>query len=157
MPSTREQVSEKKSKRVRTLKGLILSGGKGSRLRPFTYTSAKQLVPIANKPVLFYGLGDMREAGIEEVGIIVGETRKDIERAVEDGSQWGLKVTYIDQPEPLGIAHAVAIAEPFIGSDPFVVYLGDNILRDGIVELVGEFLRRRPNGQIMLARVDNLQ
>lgn len=139
------------------MKGLILSGGRGTRLRPLTHTNAKQLVPIANKPVLFYGLEAMREAGIEEVGIIVGETRKDIERAVEDGSQWGLKVTYIDQPEPLGIAHAVAIAEPFIGSDPFVVYLGDNIIRDGIVELVDEFLRRRPNGQIMLARVDNPQ
>ncbi len=89
------------------MKGLILSGGRGTRLRPLTHTNAKQLVPIANKPVLFYGLEAMQEAGIEEVGIIVGETRKDIERAVEDGSQWGLKVTYIDHPEPLGIAHAV--------------------------------------------------
>ncbi len=137
------------------MKGLILSGGKGTRLRPLTHTNAKQLVPIANKPVLFYGLEAMREAGITEVGIIVGDTRKDIEQAVSDGSRWGIKVTYIDQPEPLGIAHAVAIAEPFIGTDPFVVYLGDNLLRDGIGELVQEFLRRRPNGQIMLARVDN--
>lgn len=137
------------------MKGLILSGGKGTRLRPLTHTNAKQLVPVANKPVLFYGLEAMREAGITEVGIIVGDTRKDIEQAVSDGSRWGIKVTYIDQPEPLGIAHAVAIAEPFIGTDPFVVYLGDNLLRDGIGDLVQEFLRRRPNGQIMLARVDN--
>ncbi|MEE9196869.1 MAG: glucose-1-phosphate thymidylyltransferase, partial [bacterium] len=137
------------------MKGLILSGGKGTRLRPLTHTNAKQLVPVANKPVLFYGLEAMGEAGITEVGIIVGDTRKDIEQAVSDGSRWGIKVTYIDQPEPLGIAHAVAIAEPFIGTDPFVVYLGDNLLRDGIGELVQEFLRRRPNGQIMLARVDN--
>lgn len=139
------------------MKGLILSGGKGTRLRPLTHTNAKQLVPIANKPVLFYGLEAMQEADIRDVGIIVGETRPDIEWAVQDGSQWGLKVTYIDQPEPLGIAHAVAIAEPFIGSDPFVVYLGDNLLRDGIADLVEEFLRRRPNSQIMLVRVDNPQ
>lgn len=137
------------------MKGLILSGGKGTRLRPLTYTNAKQLVPVANKPVLFYGLEAMREAGITDVGIIVGDTRKDIEQAVGDGSRWGMEVTYIDQPEPLGIAHAVAISEPFIGTDPFVVYLGDNLLRDGIKELVEEFLRRGPNGQIMLARVDN--
>jgi glucose-1-phosphate thymidylyltransferase len=137
------------------VKGLILSGGKGTRLRPLTHTNAKQLVPIANKPVLFYGLEAIREAGITDVGIIVGETRPDIESAVQDGSQWGLRVTYIDQPEPLGIAHAVAIAEPFIGKDHFVVYLGDNLLRDGIAELVGEFRQRSPNSQIMLARVDD--
>lgn len=137
------------------MKGLILSGGKGTRLRPLTHTNAKQLVPIANKPVLFYGLESMRDAGITEVGIIVGETRPDIERAVQDGKQWGLKVTYIDQPDPLGIAHAVAIAEPFIGQESFVVYLGDNLLRDGIAELVDEFRQRRPNSQIMLARVED--
>jgi glucose-1-phosphate thymidylyltransferase len=137
------------------LKGLILSGGKGTRLRPLTHTNAKQLVPVANKPVLFYGLEAMKQADITEVGIIVGDTRKEIEQAVSDGGRWGLNVTYIDQPEPLGIAHAVAIAEPFIGSDPFVVYLGDNLLRDGIGDLVREFLARQPNGQIMLARVDN--
>jgi glucose-1-phosphate thymidylyltransferase len=139
------------------LKGLVLSGGRGTRLRPLTYTNAKQLVPVANKPVLFYGLEAMREAGIEEVGIVVGDTKAEIEQAVGDGGQWGLRVTYIHQPEPLGIAHAVAISEPFIGKDPFVVYLGDNLLRDGIAELVDEFRRRKPNSQIMLARVPNPQ
>jgi glucose-1-phosphate thymidylyltransferase len=137
------------------VKGLILSGGKGTRLRPLTHTNAKQLVPIANKPVLFYGIEAIREAGITDIGIIVGETRPDIEQAVQDGSQWGVKVTYIDQPEPLGIAHAVAIAEPFIGKEPFVVYLGDNLLRDGIADLAEEFRQRSPNSQIMLARVED--
>lgn len=139
------------------MKALILAGGKGTRLRPITYSMAKQLVPVANKPVLFYGLEAVRDAGIREVGIVVGETRHEIEAVVGDGSAWGLKATYIDQPEPLGLAHAVLIAEPYLGKTPFVMYLGDNILKSGISSLVEEFQREKPNALILLAQVPNPQ
>src|SRR5512139_1137821 len=107
------------------MRGLILSGGKGTRLRPLTFTQAKQLVPVANKPVLFYGIEALVAAGIRDLGIIVGDTRNEIQDAVGDGSRWGpeVRVTYIDQPEPLGLAHAVLIAEPFLRGEPFVMYL----------------------------------
>lgn len=121
------------------MKGLILSGGAGTRLRPITHTSAKQLVPVANKPILFYGLEDMAAAGITEVGIIVGGTRDEIMAAVGDGSDFGVKVTYIGQDEPLGLAHCVLIARDFLGDDDFVMYLGDNLLRQGIAEFVDAF------------------
>ncbi len=133
----------------------MLSGGKGTRLRPITHTSAKQLVPIANKPILFYGLEAIRAAGIVDVGIIVGETAAEIEEAVGDGTAFGLKVTYIPQDAPRGLAHAVMIAEEFMGKEPFVMYLGDNLIRGGITDFVDEFQRNRPNAQILLARVDN--
>jgi glucose-1-phosphate thymidylyltransferase len=137
-----------------TLKGLILSGGKGTRLRPLTHTSAKQLVPVANKPVLFYGLEAMAEAGIEEVGIIVApETGGEIRAAAGDGSAFGLRIEYIEQDAPRGLAHAVLTAEPFLGSSSFVMYLGDNLLRDGIVELVKDFRRERPDALILLTPV----
>ncbi len=135
------------------MKGLILSGGRGTRLRPLTYTSAKQLVPVANKPVLFYGIEAIAEAGIRDVGIVVGETKAEIIAAVGDGSRWGISVTYIEQPAPLGLAHAVVIAERFVGGEPFVMYLGDNLLNKSIKPLVERFLCDRPAAQILLAHV----
>ncbi len=137
------------------MKGLILSGGKGTRLRPITYTSAKQLVPVANKPVLFYGIESIRDAGITDIGIVVGDTKEEIKAAVGNGSDFGVKVTYIEQSEPLGLAHAVLVAEEYLKDDPFVMYLGDNLVLGGIKELVGEFMRDKPNAQILLAKVLN--
>ncbi|MDI6756980.1 MAG: glucose-1-phosphate thymidylyltransferase [Endomicrobiia bacterium] len=137
------------------MKALILSGGKGTRLRPITHTSAKQLVPVANKPILFYGIEAIVECGIKDIGIVVGETRAEIESAVGDGSKWGVRVTYIPQSAPLGLAHAVKISEEFIAGEPFVMYLGDNLIKDGIKPLVSEFASSRPDAQILLARVSN--
>ena len=139
------------------MKGLILSGGRGTRLRPLTYTSAKQLVPVANKPVLFYGIEAMAAAGIRDIGIVVGDTQAEIRAAVGDGSAWGVRVQYIEQDAPRGLAHAVLISEPFIGQDPFVMYLGDNLLNRGITGFVEEFARERPAAQILLARVPDPQ
>jgi glucose-1-phosphate thymidylyltransferase len=139
------------------MKGLILSGGKGTRLRPLTFTQAKQLVPVANKPVLFYGIEALRDAGIKEIGIIVGETKDEIKAAVGDGSLWGVRVAYIEQEVPLGLAHAVKIAQNFLRDDPFVMYLGDNILKSGITSLVREFEDRKPNSLILLTPVPNPQ
>src|ERR1700738_3357003 len=98
---------------MRAMKGLVLSGGKGTRLRPITHTSAKQLVPVANKPILFYGIEAMVHAGIVEIGVIVGDTRVEVMAALGDGSTWGAKVTFIPQDAPLGLAHCVLIAEEF--------------------------------------------
>jgi glucose-1-phosphate thymidylyltransferase len=137
------------------VKGLVLSGGAGTRLRPITHTSAKQLVPVANKPVLFYGLEAMRAAGIDDVGIVVGETRAEIEAAVGDGSRFGLRVTYLPQEAPLGLAHAVLIAEEFLGDSPFVMYLGDNLLKEGIAPFVREFERSEPDALILLQQVQD--
>ncbi|SHN06506.1 glucose-1-phosphate thymidylyltransferase [Actinacidiphila paucisporea] len=135
------------------MKALVLAGGAGTRLRPITHTSAKQLVPVANKPVLFYGLEAIAEAGITDVGIVVGSTAQEIRRAVGDGSAFGLKVTYLPQEAPLGLAHAVLIARDYLGDDDFVMYLGDNFLIGGITEPVERFRRERPAAQIMLTRV----
>ena len=139
------------------MKGLILSGGRGTRLRPLTYTSAKQLVPVANKPVLFYGLEALAAAGIREIGIVVGDTEAEIRSAVGDGSRWGVTVTYIPQDAPRGLAHAVLISEPFIGQEPFVMYLGDNLLNKGITAFTEEFVREAPAAQILLTKVPDPQ
>jgi glucose-1-phosphate thymidylyltransferase len=135
------------------MKALVLSGGAGTRLRPITYTSAKQLVPVANKPVLFYGLEAIAEAGITDVGIIVGDTADEIRQAVGDGSGFGLDVTYIPQSAPLGLAHAVLIARDFLGDDDFVMYLGDNFIVGGIRDLVERFHHEAADAQILLTRV----
>ncbi|MEV1169986.1 glucose-1-phosphate thymidylyltransferase [Nonomuraea sp. NPDC049784] len=135
------------------MKALVLAGGKGTRLRPLTHTSAKQLVPIANKPVLYYGLEAIRDAGITEVGIIVGDTAREVREAVGDGSRFGLEVTYIPQEEPLGLAHCVLIAGDFLGDEPFVMYLGDNFLVNGIADLVDAYRRADYDAQILLTKV----
>lgn len=155
MPLTKEQSAEKRSKRVSTLKGLVLSGGKGSRLRPFTYTSAKQLVPIANKPVLFYAIEQLVECGIRDIAIVVGDTADQIRAAVGDGAAFGANVEYIEQDAPLGIAHAVKIARDFMGETPFVLYLGDNFLIGGVKSFVDRFRENGANCQILLHPVKN--
>jgi glucose-1-phosphate thymidylyltransferase len=152
------------------VKGLILSGGAGTRLRPITHTSAKQLVPIANKPILFYGIEDMAAAGVKEIGIIVGGTRDEITEAVGDGSRWDVKVTYIPQDEPLGLAHCVLIAQDFLGDEDFVMYLGDNMLQQGLDGFTKRFDAEKarsalprlgdegltpPAAQILLTHVDD--
>src|SRR5690606_36745139 len=138
---------------VSQMKALVLSGGAGTRLRPITHTSAKQLVPVANKPVLFYGLESIADAGITDAGMIVGDTAGEIENAVGDGSKFGLQVTYIPQEKPLGLAQAVLIARDWLGDDDFVMYLGDNFIVGGITGLVEEFRRHRPDAQILLTKV----
>ena len=144
------------------MKGLILCGGAGTRLRPITHTSAKQLVPVANKPILFYGIEDMAAAGVKDLGIIVGDTAPEIIAAVGDGSRWGVSVTYIPQDAPLGLAHCVLIARDYLGDDDFVIYLGDNLLQQGLSTFVERFESARardgaraPAAQILLARVDD--
>ncbi len=137
------------------MKALVLAGGAGTRLRPITHTSAKQLVPLANKPILFYALESIAEAGVREVGIVVGDTAPAIQEAVGDGSRFGLAVTYLRQEAPLGLAHAVLIARDYLGDEPFVMYLGDNLLVGGITGFVEEFVRERPAAQVLLTKVEH--
>ena len=135
------------------MKGLILSGGKGTRLYPLTFTSAKQLIPVANKPVLFRVIESIRDAGITDIGIVVGDTAEDIQSAVRDGSRWGVNVTYIRQDAPLGLAHAVKISRDFLGDDRFVMFLGDNVIEGGISKLIRGFAQSDWNSQIVLTEV----
>jgi glucose-1-phosphate thymidylyltransferase len=135
------------------VKALVLAGGSGKRLRPITHTSAKQLVPVANKPVLFYGLEGLRDVGVTDVGVVVGDTAAEIQEAVGDGSDFGLSVTYIHQGAPLGLAHAVLVARDYLAGDDFVMYLGDNFIVGGINDLVERFRAARPAAQIMLTKV----
>jgi glucose-1-phosphate thymidylyltransferase len=135
------------------MKGLVLAGGKGSRLRPITDTQSKQLIPVANKPILFYGLEALAEAGVREVGMIVGDTEEEIRSAVGDGGRWGLEVAYVRQDAPLGLAHAVLTAQDYLGSEAFVMYLGDNLVREGIARFVRTYEEHRPGAQIFLAKV----
>ncbi|MEY2447219.1 MAG: glucose-phosphate thymidylyltransferase [Acidimicrobiaceae bacterium] len=153
------------------MKGLILSGGSGTRLRPITHTSAKQLVPVANKPILFYGLEHMIDAGIREFGIVVGETGPEIRAAVGDGSRWGVQISYIQQDAPLGLGHCVLISRDFLGEDDFIVYLGDNMIQQGVTRFVERFEaaqrqadeptldgdHRSPDAQILLCPVPDPQ
>jgi glucose-1-phosphate thymidylyltransferase len=137
------------------VKALVLAGGSGTRLRPITYTSAKQLVPLANEPILFFGLEAIAAAGITEVGIVVGDTHEEIRDAVGDGSHFGLRVTYLRQDAPLGLAHAVLISREFLGDEPFVMYLGDNLVVGGILDFVAQFARDEPDALLLLAKVDH--
>lgn len=140
------------------MKGLVLAGGSGTRLRPLTHTGPKQLIPIANKPVLFYGLEDLKEAGIDDVGIVLGLNMPErIKEAVGDGSVLGIRTTYIEQGMPKGLAHAVLISEEFMEGESFVMYLGDNILRAGVKDLVEGFEASDHDARILLAKVKNPQ
>ncbi len=137
------------------MKGLILSGGKGTRLYPLTFTSAKQLIPVANKPVLFRVIEAIRDAGIEEIGIVVGDTAKEIEAAVGQGQRWGVQITYIQQENPLGLAHAVKISRDFLGDERFVMFLGDNVIQGGISPLIRQFAGSDWNSQVVLTEVSH--
>ena len=136
------------------MKGLVLSGGFGTRLRPLTYSQQKQLIPVANKPILFYALEDLIEAGIKEIGIIVGPNKEQVIATVKK-VEWDANIRFIEQEQPLGIAHAIKISEDFLGNDPFVMYLGDNILKEGIVEHVKDFEKSDYDGSILLTKVEN--
>jgi glucose-1-phosphate thymidylyltransferase len=137
------------------MKALVLAGGTGSRLRPITHTAAKQLVPAANKPILFYGIESIVDAGIKDIGIVVGDTAAEIQDAVGDGSAFGASVTYIRQQQPLGLAHAVLVARDYLADDDFVMYLGDNFVVGGINDLVDKFRLERPGADILLSPVDD--
>jgi glucose-1-phosphate thymidylyltransferase len=137
------------------MKGIVLAGGTGSRLRPITHTGPKQLVPVANKPVIQYGIEDLREAGITEIGVVLGNKgREEIQAFLGDGSEFGVDITYIVQGEPLGLAHAAGCAREFVGDDDFVMYLGDNILNQGIREFVDSFRAGGFAAGIALQEVD---
>jgi glucose-1-phosphate thymidylyltransferase len=136
------------------MKGLILSGGKGTRLYPITFNRAKQLVPVANKPVLFRVIEAIKEAGIDDIGIVIGDTGEEIKQAVGNGRRWDVKITYIPQEAPLGLAHAVKISHSFLGDDRFVMFLGDNVIQGGISSLIRQFANSDWNSQVVLTQVE---
>jgi glucose-1-phosphate thymidylyltransferase len=139
---------------VETLKALILAAGKGTRLRPLTNTIAKHLIPVANKPILFYIMEQIQEAGIQEIGVVIShETGDYLKEALANGSKWDSKITYILQSEPLGLAHAVKMAQDFLGNSPFLLFLGDNLIKDGVKDQVNEFRKSSPDALIMLKEV----
>lgn len=137
------------------MKSIILCAGKGTRLRPLTYTSAKHLIPIANKPVLFYAIEAIMECGIKDIGIIVGETRDAIRSELKEGSKWGANISYIEQKEALGLAHAVSVARDFLGEEKFLMYLGDNLLKNGVENYADKFIQGNYNAFVLLTEVDN--
>ncbi len=137
------------------MKSIILCAGKGARLRPLTHTSAKHLIPIGNKPVLFYGIEAIKNCGIRDIGVIIGETGEDIRSELGNGSRWGVNITYIEQKEPLGLAHAVVVARDFLGEDKFLMYLGDNLLKNGVENYARKFREGNYNAFVLLAEVDN--
>ena len=139
------------------MKGLILSGGKGTRLRPLTFTTAKQLIPVANTPVLVRVIQMMKDAGVIDIGIVIGDTGEEVKAAIGDGSRWDVRITYIPQDAPLGLAHAVKISQPFIGDDRFVMVLGDNVIQGGIQSLIRQFDESSYNSQIVLTQVKEPQ
>ncbi len=139
------------------MKGILLAGGHGTRLRPLTYIGNKHMLPVANKPIISYGLEYLRKAGISEIATILGPMKEGVEKFLGDGSKFGVNITYIDQPDPKGIAHAISLAEDFIGGDSFVVYLGDNILKGGIKEYVKKFQNEKEIDEILLLyRIQNV-
>ncbi|UCG91913.1 MAG: glucose-1-phosphate thymidylyltransferase [candidate division WOR-3 bacterium] len=139
------------------MRGLILSGGFGTRLRPLTYTGAKQLIPVANKPIIFYGIEALVDAGIKEIGIVIGDTAEEVKNTVGNGERWNITITYIPQEAPLGLAHAIKISKNFLKDEPFIMYLGDNLLKQGVYDLVKLFKNKKPNALILLTEVANPQ
>lgn len=139
------------------MKGLILAGGFGTRLRPLTYTGAKQLIPIANKPIVFYGIESLVKAGVKEIGIVVGETAAEVMSVVGNGDRFGAKIEYIPQAAPLGLAHAIKISKKYLGEEPFIMYLGDNLLKEDLADLIKKFQTLNPDALILLTEVLNPQ
>ncbi|MFI9723681.1 glucose-1-phosphate thymidylyltransferase [Streptomyces sp. NPDC052396] len=137
------------------MKALVLSGGSGTRLRPFSYSMPKQLIPIANKPVLEHVLENIRDLGVTEIGIIVGDRIHEIAPVLGDGSRFGVRITYIPQDKPRGLAHTVVLAREFLGDDDFVMYLGDNMLPEGVADIAAEFTAERPDAQVVVYKVPN--
>ena len=137
------------------MKSIILCAGKGTRLRPLTHTSAKHLIPIANKPVLFYAIEAIRDCRIKDIGVIIGETGEDIKSELKDGSKWGVNISYIEQKEALGLAHAVSVAKDFLGEEKFLMYLGDNLLKNGVENYAYKFIQGNYNAFVLLTEVDN--
>jgi glucose-1-phosphate thymidylyltransferase len=139
------------------MKGLILAGGFGTRLRPLTYTGAKQLIPVANKPIIFYGIESLVKAGVKEIGVVVGETAAEVMSVVGNGDRFGAKIEYIPQAAPLGLAHAIKISKKYLGEEPFIMYLGDNLLKEDLADLIKKFQTLNPDALILLTEVLNPQ